>query len=256
MSLTEETVTRAQKHDRRAMEAVLAEAYPAVFRLAHALTGRPGAARQVVHDVLRRCLRVMPKWRRGALPENWFYHHTVMTSRAVAGAGAPLDPRDDVLVTGAGAPATDPAYVAFVRAVRGLPPQQAEAFILHHGERLNTRILGVAMDCSQEAAAKHLEAATSAIQAVAGTNLEPFAAAMQRAYTSLVPPANAIQPAARRYVTRHLRPRQFKRVAILITLVALVAAGVVIWRSRDRVRSWLPFPSPQTQPSDPAAAPQ
>ena len=250
MPVTEDTLTRARKHDRRAMEAVLADAYPLVFRLAHGLTGRPGAARQVVHDVLRRSLRVMPKWRAGVTPENWFYHHTVITSRAAA--AAPPEPHEDVLVRNAPPPAgQNPAYVAFVRALRQLPPQQAEAFILQHGEKLNTRLLGVAMDCSQDAAAKHLEAANSTLAEVAGgtAGVSAFAATVERAYGTAAPPQQAIQPAARKYVTRHLRPRRLKRVLVLLLIIALAAAGLYAWQYRDRLVGLLPGRVADTQPT-------
>src|SRR5688500_5926797 len=83
MPVPDEVLHRAMKNDRDAMEAMLAEVYPSVYRFAHALTGRPGAARQVLHDVLRRSLRVIPKWRRGTTPENWYYHHTLITARSL-----------------------------------------------------------------------------------------------------------------------------------------------------------------------------
>src|SRR5438309_2185668 len=44
MPVTDDVLRRAQKYDRRAMEELLAEAYASVYRMAHALTGRPGAA--------------------------------------------------------------------------------------------------------------------------------------------------------------------------------------------------------------------
>ena len=110
--------------------------------------------------MIRRSLRVLPKWRTGVVPENWFYHHTLLSARGFL--ARPPDPHQDLLVTAAPAP-KDPrdaapptgeialawvgpdeaSYVAFVRALRNLPAQQAEAFILHHGERLNERLLGV-----------------------------------------------------------------------------------------------------------------
>src|SRR5687767_1682334 len=81
MPVPEEVVRRAKKFDRRAMEEIVSDAYPSVYRMAHALTGRPGAARQVLHDVIRRSLRVLPTWRAGAVPENWYYHHTLLAAR-------------------------------------------------------------------------------------------------------------------------------------------------------------------------------
>ena len=236
------------------MEELLADVYPAVYRIAHALTGRPGAGRQVVHDVIRRSLRVLPKWRTGVVPENWFYHHTLLSARGFA--ARPPEPRQDLLVTAVKAPAPapvvaaggeiplaevapdDPSYVAFVRALRNLPVQQAEAFILHHGERLNERLLGVAMDCSVAAAGTHLSAANEALNAVTVGRTELFAATMARAYRALTPPPSDIRPVARKYVARAVRPRVLRRIVRVLLLLALLAGAYLAWRERAR---WLPF---------------
>jgi DNA-directed RNA polymerase specialized sigma24 family protein len=245
MAVSEATLDRAVRRDRAAIEAMLADVYPAVFRLAHALTGRPGAAGQVLHDVLRRSLRVMPKWRRGTVPENWYYHHTLITARHLA--PGPPDPRDDVLVARSATP-DDPAYRAFVRAIRSLPRQQAEAFLLHHGERLNTRLLGVAMDCSHAAAADHLKAADSAIGAVGGGQTAALTATLERAYASLVPPPHAIRPSARKYVAKHLRPLKVKRVLLVLAFLGVLVAAYFAWQARDKLMKLLPTP-PASQPA-------
>ena len=94
--------------------------------------------------MIRRSLRVLPKWRAGIVPENWFYHHTLLSARAFS--ARPPDPRQDLLVTAAPnvqattdaeppaggialawvAP-SDASYVAFVRALRNL------TFVLQEG---------------------------------------------------------------------------------------------------------------------------
>jgi DNA-directed RNA polymerase specialized sigma24 family protein len=242
MPIPDDVLERAMKNDRAATEAVLTEVYPSVFRLSHALTGRPGAARQVLHDVLRRSLRVMPKWRRGTVPENWYYHHTLITAREIA--PNPPELREDVLVKQAGT--EDPAYLAFVRTIRSLPRQQAEAFLLHHGEKLNTRLLGVSMDCSQSAAADHLNAANAAIDSVAGAEALPaLTATLEKTYASLLPPTNTIRPAARKYIKAHIRPKIIKRVVLVILLVALVIGAFYAWRSRETLMKLIPAPASQ-----------
>lgn len=217
------------------MESILAEAYPSVYRMAHALTGRPGAARQVLHDVIRRSLHVLPNWRAGTAPENWYYHHTLLAARDFA--TRPPDPREDLLVAAAAEAARDSHYIGFVRALRNLPPQQSEAFILHHGEKLNDRLLGVAMDCSTGAAHTHLEAARGALAAVSGAGIDVLTATFGRAYQSLTPPPAAAAPIARRYVGRTLRPRRLKRLFRFVLLFALLSGGYFAWRERAR---WLP----------------
>ena len=283
MAIGDDVLRRAQDFDRRAMEELLADVYPAVYRMAHALTGKPGAGRQVVHDVIRRSLRVLPKWRTGVVPENWFYHHTLLSSREFR--ANPPDPRQDLLVTAAKGPAAAPvntasgeigfaevspddaSYVAFVRALRNLPPQQAEAFILHHAEKFNERLLGVAMDCSTAAAANHLRGATEALSAVSGESFARFGqalaavsgaginvltATLERAYHALTPPPTAVAPVARRYVSRSLRPRRLRRLFRLALLLILIAGGYFAWRERAR---WLPWAEDLKDRYLPATAP-
>jgi DNA-directed RNA polymerase specialized sigma24 family protein len=247
MAISEELLDKAMKSDRAAMEAVLVDVYPAVFRVANALTGRAGAARLVLNDVLRRSLRVLPKWRRGVVPENWYYHHTIIAARQAA--AAPPELRDDVLVKLAGT--QDPTYLAFVRALRSLPRQQSEAFLLHHGERLNTRLVGVAMDSSQQAAAEHLKAADAAMATVGGEAMPALTATLLKAYAALVPPANSVHPAARKYVNRHRAKRMANRLVKLALLLGLLAAACLLWLSRDPVRALLrPYlESPASQPA-------
>lgn len=235
MPVAEELVRRAQNYDRQAMESILADAYPSVYRMAHALTGRPGAARQVLHDVIRRSLHVLPNWRAGTAPENWYYHHTLLAARDFS--ARPPGPRDDLLVTAAAEAAHDPHYIGFVRALRNLPPQQSEAFILHHGEKLNDRLLGVAMDCSTGAARTHLEAARGALAAVSGAGFDVLTSTLSRAYQSLTPPPAAIAPIARKYVGRTLRPRRLKRLLRFALLLVLLGGAYIAWRERAR---WVP----------------
>ena len=164
MAVSDETLEAVRSSDRVAIETVINECFPAVHRVAHGLTGDPAIASRVVRFVLRRGVSVMPRWRQGLIPENWFYHHTLLTLRRINVPPPPTE-RDLLIIAG---PSTDPAYVAFVRALRGLPNQQIEAYLLHHGEKLNERLLGVAMDLSTGAAGSHLAAATQALQGLAG----------------------------------------------------------------------------------------
>ena len=253
MPVADDVVRRAKTGEPRAMEELLADAYPSVYRMAHALTGRTGAARQVMHGVLRRGLRVMQGWRVGTVPENWFYHHTLLSARDFG--RRPPDPREDLLVAAAGEAAHDPFYVAFVKTLRNLPPQQSEAFILHHGEKLNDRLLGVAMDCSTNAAHTHLAAATQALASASGPGMGVLTSTLGKAYHALTPPQTAIAPIARRYVRHNLRPRLLRRLVRLFILAALLAAAYFAWRERRR---WLPLVNDLKQrwlPSTPATAP-
>src|SRR5687768_17281767 len=120
MNITDDVLARARRLEPAAVESLLASAYPAVCRMAHALTGSEPAAKAVIDGVMGRSVNLLPRWREGGTPENWFYHHTVLTARHAA--HPPHDPHHDPLVRCAPEPAaTNPRYVAFVRALRNLP---------------------------------------------------------------------------------------------------------------------------------------
>ncbi len=74
-------LTDARKYKRRAVEQLLAQHYPAAWRMAVGLTGREDVARGVVRFLYSRALRVLPNWKIDSAPENWFLHHTVLTAR-------------------------------------------------------------------------------------------------------------------------------------------------------------------------------
>jgi DNA-directed RNA polymerase specialized sigma24 family protein len=229
-------MAQARRADRSAVEAILTESFPAVHRIAHALTGKPRTATAVCRHVLRRAVRVMPRWRRGITPENWFYHHTLLVAREAAAQVAP-PPEGDLLV--AAAPGERPAYVAFVRALRGLPRQQMEAFVLNHGEKLNSRLLGVAMDCSASAAATHLVAATDALRTIAGDSYEEMVPALERAYRALTPPETIVRTTVARQVSAGLRARRLRRmIRWTITLALLAAIGYAVWRWHALLLQW------------------
>ena len=233
MTVDEQILARARKQDRRAVEQVLAESYPRIFRLACALTGDAKIAGRVVRAVLRRACRVIPGWRKGITPENWFFHHTLLTAREAS----PANPSHDALVDGAGA--SDPEYVAFVRALRSLPRQQMEAFLIHEGERFNERLLGVAMDCSTSAAATHLNAATAALQSLAPMHFQRLVAELRQAYSALTPPAAKITAMVRQEVGRAVWARRVRRLIRRVILLALLAgAALAVWHWHALLLHW------------------
>lgn len=250
MFASDDLLDRAQRMEPAAMHGLLAGAYPAVGRIACALVGREDLARRVAARVLARSLRVLPSWRRGAAPENWYYHHTLIAAREAAGAAGPdVDPLADALV--ARSPdAVNAGYVAFVRALRRLPPQQAEAFLLHHGERLNQRYLALAMDCSTAAAEAHLRAAGESLDALVAGGVGAHVTALTQAYAALTPAAGSFDAALRGIVGGYLRPirrRRLLRRLVLIMIVGLCA--VALWHWRDAIgsivgRASIPHPTP------------
>ena len=78
-------------------------------------------------------MRVLPTWRKGMIPENWFYHHTLLAARQVE--AKPPDAEHDLLVTAG--PTSVAAYIAIVRALRNLPRQHA--FLERERERVGRR---------------------------------------------------------------------------------------------------------------------
>ena len=246
MAVSDDVLERAQRGDRAACAALLAESYPSVVRMARALTGDSAEAERVVDFVLTHGARFLPSWQRGSTPQNWFYHHTLLAARDRA-AGAPRlgsvqarsapGPRADLLV--AEAQGAGPEYVAFVRAIRQLPAQQCEAFILHQGERLDARLLGIAMDCSSAAAENHLNAASATLAAIAGSSLGSCRSALSRAYAALGPPAEAVGPAVTPYARSYTRPLRLRRLVRRVILVAvLIALGWAAWHWWQELWVW------------------
>jgi DNA-directed RNA polymerase specialized sigma24 family protein len=223
MEIPPKVFARAKKLKRPAVDDLFAQVYPAVVRIAKGLAGREDVADGVVRFVMLRAARLLPTWRDESAAERWFLHHTLLTARRAAGHQP--DPRSDLLATAADPPA-DPPYLAFVRAVRQLPIQQREAFVLHAGEHFNPRYLGVAMDCSTQAAQAHLDAARAALQTVAGgpAECDALTTRLAAAYTRLGPTDPQVLPAVRKHVGKALRPHRLRRAIRWTVLLAILAA--------------------------------
>lgn len=227
------TLAAARKLNATAVAEVLREHYPSVHRLAHGLAGRTEVAAGIVGHVMRRSVAIVPTWEDENQPENWFHHFTVITARRTVAHRS--DARGDVLL-GDSAVAPDPAYVAFVAALRALPQQQQEAFILHTCERLGPRTSSLAMDCSTEAAGNHLRAGMDALRLVSGERFETFTARAANAYRRLSPPPDTILPRVRSIVRRRVWPRRIGRwVAWVLLLGAIGGAAWVAYAYRNRV---------------------
>lgn len=230
MQISDQILADARRLDPAALEALLAAGYAAARRIALALSGSDPLSRAVAEQLARRSLDFVPRWQDPSTAENWFTHHAVLMTRS-ANAPAP-DPLADPLATFA-PPPVGPRLVAFVRALRLLPVQQREAFILHHGERLNPRMLGVAMDCSTSAAATHLDAASLALRAVSGEHADALTAVLTRAYAALRGAHADARPTARVHVRRARRQRWLRRIARILLLTLVL--GAIAWIVQDIV---------------------
>jgi DNA-directed RNA polymerase specialized sigma24 family protein len=225
VEIPDDVFARAQRHQRGAVEALFAQVYPPVVRIARALTGRADVAEGVVRFVMTRAMAVSSKWRDATTAERWFLHHTVLTARRAAAHKAVA--KKDLLAAGG----ADPAWAAFVRAVRQLPQQHRVAVLLIYGEHLNDRYLGVAMDCSADAARTHLEAARAELKGLAPGGFEAAVARLAGAYVGLAPAAGDVAPAAGKWAGRALRPYRFRRIVRRLVIVAVLAvAALAVWK--------------------------
>jgi len=171
-------------------------------------------------------LHALTWWRREAEAANWFTHHTVLKCREL-GAAIP-NPTDDCLIRGT--PNPSPQYIAFVRALRLLPAQQREAFLLFRAEKLDSRQVAVAMDCSTGAAANHHAAAAKALAAIAGDTFESWITELVRVYNTLALPDNLIVGDINA-VTGKVAWRRFGRfVKRVVTFAIFAAIAWTIWR--------------------------
>lgn len=222
--------TAARKYDAKAMVTLL-EAYdPRVNRLALGLIGQHRLGRKVARIVMRQALEAIPKLRDLDAAERWFNHRTVLESRQHQSSS-----KEETLIDGSAR--NDLPYISFVRAFRTLPIQQREALLLTHGEKLNIRYVGVAMDCSTEAANNHLAAGTNSLKTIAGSEFIPLLEALVAAYRALTPPPDVSRREIRKRVSRHLLPRRVKRAILILVLAAIAFA---IWHWRGTLRSFIP----------------
>jgi DNA-directed RNA polymerase specialized sigma24 family protein len=222
-----DVLERARKGNRDAVIEVLAAQYPSTYRMAHAVCGRGDVGDGVVAYVTKQSFRVVEKWSDEAAPQRWFRHHTLLTVRRAA-KWKP-DTTSDTLVDESDQP--DANYVAFVRALRGLPQQQVEAFLLARGEGLDLRDTAVAMDCSTTAASVHLKEADERLRALAGPQFDALAARLRTAYERLTPARDLVLARVGGSVRRHFWPRLIRRVLKLVVLLAILAAiAWLAWR--------------------------
>jgi DNA-directed RNA polymerase specialized sigma24 family protein len=215
--------------DLPALKALLEQQYPRAYRIAVALCGDPLLARAVTRDVLRQSLRVHGQWTDDRDAARWFAHHTVLTARQAIAWQRPDPANDAALLL-----SDDPLFITILRTMRFIPTQQREAFLLHHGEQFDRRQLATAMDCSADAAANHLVAATGALRPVAADRLGDFTAALPQLLARVVPPRETIAMEAERETRRYVWPRRLKRwigwPLLWICLAAGAYFGWHLWR--------------------------
>jgi DNA-directed RNA polymerase specialized sigma24 family protein len=224
--LVADALPLARKLNRSAVETVLRAHYPRVCRISLSLCGREANGKEVVGTVMRQSLKALRFWSNETETANWFLHHTVLKTREFAGPTP--DASEDCLVLALKTP--PPEHIAFVKALRLLPPQQREAFLLLRGEHLEPRQAAVAMDCSTGAAATHLIAATKTLSEIAANTFDARVAELVSVYSSLTPRADLIIGDISR-IGRQLRRRGVRKLLGQILMLAILAAiAWTIWR--------------------------
>jgi DNA-directed RNA polymerase specialized sigma24 family protein len=227
MPLAPETIDEAARFKIPAVERVLSFYRPAVHRLAVGLTGRDKAGAAVARRVLARSLDFARSWDDPSKVERWFYHQTILIARPYC--ANPPDTRKDALLPAGGK--ADPRSLAFVKALRSLPSQQREAWLLTQGEKLAPRPVATAMDCSVEASANHLLAAKRTLTDIAGDDYPALEARVLAAYAALTPTGDETLPLIRSTISRWIWPRRIKRITITIIILSLLAAlAWTIWK--------------------------
>lgn len=177
------------------------------WRTIAAVSGSTAAADRIV-----RWLLVHAPHADSAAVERWFRHHAVLRRRELK---RPTRNDPDVLEP-AGASV---ALRAFVAAIRNLPEQQREAWLLRVCAKLDPRETGKAMDCSQTAALTHFDAALAVLKPMAGDNYDAFCNGVRTRFESLRPDSLEID--------RALAARSTRRW-IRITIRALLTAGLIV----------------------------
>jgi DNA-directed RNA polymerase specialized sigma24 family protein len=225
IEVPEKLLRRANRGKPAAIEEIARLFYPFAYRAACGLTGRDDLGDAVARDVTQRSVGQVPKWREPAEPGRWFRHHTVLAVREQLARH--LGTRRDLLADDA----DSPEQTAQLAALRKLPHQQREAFILTHLERLGPRSLAQAMDCSTEAAANHLRSAEATLRPLTNGNLLPLIERLEARYRRLTPPADVADLKAKRHIRRKLLPhRAWATIRWTLLLTAMAAMSYGLWQ--------------------------
>ncbi|MGH7178405.1 MAG: sigma factor-like helix-turn-helix DNA-binding protein [Tepidisphaeraceae bacterium] len=231
MPIDAQTLDLARRGDLTAIVAVLCGVMPGAFRITAGLTGNLVLTTRIVRVLVRQGSRVIGSWSDLDEPVRWSRHHAILLTRRVAHVKPNAE--SDTLFEPADSSVIDRA---FVRAVRELPRQQQEAFILCHGEKLDLRETAVAMDCSTQAAEQHLREATRALKVIAQDGFLRGAASLGTAYSRLTPQDAALRATIVRGVRRAIIPRRIARtVVIMLEILILLLFAVIAWKLYPRL---------------------
>ncbi len=187
-------------------------------RIAIVLTGNQKIAKDVTEKLLKQSTRIADRWQDDADVARWFARHTIILSRDLVQGH--FDPASDPLIT----TTADPTFQIILRTLRFLPQQHREAYFLAHGENFDLHQLASAMDCSTQAAANHLVAATTALAPVSAGRLNDFNSALPGFLVKLNPSEQTLSIEIDRLIRK--QPRSKLRIIALSLAIAIVAAAL------------------------------
>lgn len=179
--ITDEDLWSAQRGNPGALQHVYSQALEPCARVAYSLCGNPDRASQVLRELVRRSARQFPRWKYADEASAWFMHQTILLLRDIDPL---IETRDDPLLKDVAGPDVI-QYAAMIRAIRKLPPQQKEAFLLTHAQRWNTRLCAIAMDCSNAAVVTHLTEAERQLKPLLGEHASTLLAYLHQVHRSM-----------------------------------------------------------------------
>ena len=219
------TLADARAGRRDALVRILAAFYPRVYRMSLNLVGDRRTGAVVAEKVMRQSVRSAAGWEHQEAPGRWFRHHTVLACRVAAHGRSPGGGDDPLILHGPDVP----QHLAMVRALRKLPFQQREAFLLHHCEGMDMRQLGIAMDCSVEAARTHFEGATRELRSLHPEGYAARVESLVTAYLASAPDERLVIPHARRLVPSGTRRAVAAGVGVVLLLAFVAAVAWGLW---------------------------
>lgn len=195
-------------------------------RIALALCATRDDAENVVENVLTRSGPLSAKWETDGEAVRWFVHYTVLRTRECP----PAETKKDSLWNAANTAES----AAVIAALRQLPMQQREAFLLRHGEKLELRQLATAMDCSSAAAANHLAMATATLNKLTSNGLDDFTDELPGLMQKLVPPDEELEIQIQHMLARQKKwiwtRRILRAVGWMLLAVIIVCLAWILGR--------------------------
>jgi len=226
---------------------VIARYVPEAFAIATLLTGSFEVGRQAIHRLTVASMKQLPTWTDPDEGQRWFRHQAVLIARQLGTSGV-----DDAQVFARPDRSTPAGFSAFIRAVRKLPQQQQESFLLQHGLNFDPRERGVAMDCSTTAAETHLREAERQLAPLLASDYDVMRTTLREGATRLLDVQDPKGFVARRYRSPVGRRRRETLLGLLVILCAAAGVAWLVWSFRTELRELietLPTQPSSTQPA-------